>query len=428
MKKLILSVLMALSATMLLAQTITVKGTVSGKKVTIDIPEGYKISGNKLEIKPETTTDAKVYGDFYMILGIGEEGDLLNATLTVEGSETLTAVYTPELKNIKYIGSDCAFTAEKGGEYAIVKLGNASSDTSLASLSINGVAITGSMNRPSFTKILNTADVPTVTATASGKRAKVAITQATSVPGTAKIVVTAEDGTQATYTVNFVLAGTDDGEDVPETPSYNGGGSSSGNLFIGSGLGSASGATVTYDHGSSSTEPFCFNDVKSHWAKNDIMAMYNAGIVSGVTATSFEPDRNITRAEFATLVAKALKLPEGDAKFADVNSSDWFASVVASVASAGLMQGDGENFRPNDTITREEMAVIVVKAYEKLGKEIKTGELSFSDKAEISAWAVDYVGSAYATGLIAGMSETEFAPKAPATRAQSASLLSRVIK
>ena len=156
------------------------------------------------------------------------------------------------------------------------------------------------------------------------------------------------------------------------------------------------------------------------------MAMYKAGIVSGVTQNTFEPDRSITRAEFATLIAKALKLENAKADFADV-TDEWFAAFVGAAAKAGIIAGSDGFFRPNDTITREEMAVIVVKAYEYLGKTSQNAELGFTDNDEISVWATEFVEKAVGVGLISGMGDGSFGPKASATRAQSASLVKRLL-
>ena len=201
----------------------------------------------------------------------------------------------------------------------------------------------------------------------------------------------------------------------------------------GGGAGGSSGGTVFYSNETSTPalqtgEGFMFRDMTDHWAKTDVMNMYKAGIVSGVTADTFEPDRSITRAEFATLVAKALKLESAKAYFGDVKESDWFTGFVGAAAKAGIIAGSDGNFRPNDNITREEMAVIVVKAYEYLGKTAESANLTFSDNEEVSSWAEGYVAKAVGAGLISGMGDNMFAPKANATRAQSASLIARILK
>ena len=155
--------------------------------------------------------------------------------------------------------------------------------------------------------------------------------------------------------------------------------------------------------------------------------MTNRGVVSGVTETTFEPDREITRAEFAALVARALKLSGGDATFSDVHADDWFAASVTACASAGLMEGYQGAFRPDDTITRQEMAVVIVKAYERSGKAAREGTLSFTDNSQISDWAVPYVTKAVGIGLIAGMGNNTFAPEASATRAQTVTLIQKLM-
>ena len=85
--------------------------------------------------------------------------------------------------------------------------------------------------------------------------------------------------------------------------------------------------------------------------------MNKAGIVSGVSDTLFDPDRNITRAEFAAIIARALKLADKTADFKDVNG-EWFAPYVGACSDAGIITGYDGYFRPNDNITRQEMAVI----------------------------------------------------------------------
>ena len=158
--------------------------------------------------------------------------------------------------------------------------------------------------------------------------------------------------------------------------------------------------------------------------------MADKGIVSGVSDTTFEPDRSITRAEFAALMARALKLTAAndDAVFTDVSRDAWYKEAVSAAAAAGLIVGYDGQFRPNDTITREEMAVVIMKAYQFLGKAPLKGKLSqFADKDVISAWAVDYVDGAVSSGLISGMTSDTFAPAENATRAQVASLIKRLL-
>ena len=158
--------------------------------------------------------------------------------------------------------------------------------------------------------------------------------------------------------------------------------------------------------------------------------MADRGIVSGVTETTFEPDREITRAEIAALMTRALKLTSTntDLVFTDVDSSSWYAKEVAAAAAAGLMTGYDGQFRPEDNITREELAVVVMKAYTLLGKSLSTGKLEqFADRNEISDWAKTAVDQAVSVGIINGITSDTFAPTDNATRAQAASLIKRIL-
>ena len=101
---------------------------------------------------------------------------------------------------------------------------------------------------------------------------------------------------------------------------------------------------------------------------------------------------------------------------------------MAAASAAGLISGYDGFFRPDDTITREEMSVIIVKACQFRGGETITGQIDrFADKDDISSWALTYADQAVSTGLISGMTADTFAPRNNATRAQVTSLLKRML-
>ena len=178
------------------------------------------------------------------------------------------------------------------------------------------------------------------------------------------------------------------------------------------------------------TQTAVFGDTAGHWAQAEIEEMYRKGIVSGVTATTFEPDRAVTRAEFAALIARALELAATTpAGFFDVADGAWYASSVNAAANAGIIAGYGGAFRPDDRITREEMAVVIAKAYQYRDGEAASGSIGkFSDIDQISDWAVTSVDTATSAGLIAGMTADTFAPQEYTTRAQTAVIISRLLK
>lgn len=176
-------------------------------------------------------------------------------------------------------------------------------------------------------------------------------------------------------------------------------------------------------------------DVAGHWAKEYIDLLTNKLIVEGTTDTTFEPERSITRAEFAALVVRALGLlPQGSSSFSDVKSSDWFSGVVGAAAEAGIVDGyeDG-TFRPNNVITREELSAMVVRALKFAGYDTSVtaaeqAELlgKFTDANKI-VWGHAEVAAAIKSGIVEGMTDTTISPDTNATRAQSATMLKRFL-
>lgn len=173
-----------------------------------------------------------------------------------------------------------------------------------------------------------------------------------------------------------------------------------------------------------------FKDLKGHWAKDDIEFMADLEIVSGVDESSFKPDANITRAEFTKLVVKTMGLSEAayENTYYDVTSDDWFAGFVQTAKNEGYVTGFDGLFRPDDFITREEIAKIIVSAYYKKTKKTLEvgGAMYFNDIPEMSAWAYDYIAAATKEGFVNGVTELRFAPRQNATRAQAVVMLKRL--
>ena len=176
-----------------------------------------------------------------------------------------------------------------------------------------------------------------------------------------------------------------------------------------------------------------FTDIDGSYAYHQIIKLYKDGIINGVSKTRFEPQQNITRAGFAAMIVRALGLDftgyEG--QYTDVAQEDWFSGVVSAAAKAGIMTGDGNGyFRPDDFITREEMAKTLMLAFELMYH--RTGEKSaetpaFDDIAQISDWAKQYVNDAAALRLFNGFEDNTFRPKLFATWEQTAAVFYRMI-
>jgi hypothetical protein len=172
-----------------------------------------------------------------------------------------------------------------------------------------------------------------------------------------------------------------------------------------------------------------YSDVPpSHWAFNDITALGVQRIIKGYPDGTFRPDNNITRAEFAVVLAKALGWPAkpGGHDFADAAEiPDWARGCIFAAVDKGVISGYEDNtFRANRPVTRSEIAVIVVRA---LGLAPEAGALIFSDAAEIPDWAKGYIAAAVNQGVIAGKPGNIFAPDDNATRAEAAALVARML-
>lgn len=172
--------------------------------------------------------------------------------------------------------------------------------------------------------------------------------------------------------------------------------------------------------------PLRFPDVKrSQWCYSHVENAVSLGLFSGDTNGRFRPSDNITRAEFASVVAKSLGVDVSayqGASFSDVSQNRWYAPAVAWAKASGLMSGDGGNtFRPDDPITRQEMCVVLRNATQTRA----TGSHTFPDDAQIAHWAKDAVYECYAKGYLSGDENGNFAPRDNTQRSQAAVVCSR---
>lgn len=167
-------------------------------------------------------------------------------------------------------------------------------------------------------------------------------------------------------------------------------------------------------------------DIQGHWAEQFIVELATSGAIGGYPDGTFKPDQGISRAEFATILVKAFHLPEVNGKvFADT-TGHWAGKFIATAAANGLVSGYSDtNFGPDDPITREQMAVMIVKAAKLLETQ---QELTFADQAEISAWAKGFVATASNNKLISGYPDNTFRPQKGASRAEAVTVIVKAIK
>lgn len=197
--------------------------------------------------------------------------------------------------------------------------------------------------------------------------------------------------------------------------------------------------TVTLKHFSKYTVMYhekTFVDILGNWAKADIELMASLHLLKGINETSYAPSNDMTRAEFVTLLARVLglELVEGVSSFEDVDANIWYAPYVEAAYKAGVINGVSETkFAPTDKITREQMATIIMRAYNQLTNSDYTeratsDEVRFADEAQIALYAYKAVMVANDLGIITGVTKTTFVPKANATRAEAAVMIKRLLE
>ena len=171
------------------------------------------------------------------------------------------------------------------------------------------------------------------------------------------------------------------------------------------------------------------NDISEHWAKKEINQFISSGYVNGYEDGTFRPDNSITRAEFVKLVNKYFGFNnKEDIKFSDINTNDWYYNDICIASKAGYINGyEDKTFKPNKTITREEVSKILVSIknqqdvnYDKLNK--------YPDKNKVSNWAKPYVEGAIEQEYLKGNDLGFLNPTNNITRAESITILSRVAK
>jgi hypothetical protein len=162
-------------------------------------------------------------------------------------------------------------------------------------------------------------------------------------------------------------------------------------------------------------------DIAGHWAESNIQKLVALGAISGYPDGTFRPNNNITRAEFATVLVKAFQLEPQSGKVFKDTAGHWAQETISTAASYGIVGGySADTFGPDDLITREQMAVMVVKAAELAPATV---ELSFTDSTSISEWAREAMTTAVASGIIGGYPDNTLRPQGNATRAEAATVI-----
>ena len=177
------------------------------------------------------------------------------------------------------------------------------------------------------------------------------------------------------------------------------------------------------------------DDITDHYFEEDMRKLIDLGYLKGAVKdgqTFYEPDRAVTRAEFAAFLVRVLEAQNLEVinpkSFSDVKEGAWYYKVVQQAAEMNIVNGtpDGK-FLPNATISREAMASMMNGAFEYKGIKLPEAELTFKDASKIQTWALLSVKRMVSAKIIAGYGDNTFRPQDEATRGTTSAFLVRII-
>lgn len=178
------------------------------------------------------------------------------------------------------------------------------------------------------------------------------------------------------------------------------------------------------------------------YAVDAIETLSNKFIVSGMTAEQFQPFGELNRAQYATLILRALGIQTASSAsgntqgFSDVASGQWYGGAIAKASELGIISGytDG-TFKPNQAVKRQELLAIVYNALKLSGLAVDLSDeetthllASFTDKDNIAPWAAKAVAFAVKHGIVQGQPNGSFAPTAAANRAQGTVVIYKMLQ
>ena len=168
-----------------------------------------------------------------------------------------------------------------------------------------------------------------------------------------------------------------------------------------------------------------FNDADIHWAKDAIETWADHEVVQGFDGL-FRPDDTITRAELAVMINRIMNYQERAENTFDDLPENWYTDAILKLVKHGVILGHDSQIRPEDPVTREEALVMMARA---LGiEESSRNSVSFIDSGNISEWALGAIQAMTERGFINGYEDGSFRPQDKMTRACSVTVVNNSIK
>jgi beta-N-acetylglucosaminidase len=186
------------------------------------------------------------------------------------------------------------------------------------------------------------------------------------------------------------------------------------------------------------------DDITGHYFERDMRILIAKDILGGYGPGKYLPDRHVTRAEFATFLVRALELEtittsefsiagvSEAVQFKDVEPTDWFYSAVVAASNNNLVGGYSDGtFKPNQNISRQEMAAVIMRAMNSKGVLSDKDPLNFTDTEQINPMFFDAIQRLLYLDVMAGKKGTDgvaFAPRSNTTRGETAAVINRMLK
>lgn len=173
-----------------------------------------------------------------------------------------------------------------------------------------------------------------------------------------------------------------------------------------------------------------FSDVGDHWATKNIEASVMRGYMNGVSADKFSPNGTMTRAMLVTVLSRITDVENiKTAPYTDINRSAWYATYVDRAYTAGLVAEGTTKFRPDDAVTREELADMLYRFTRNAlkTKDYSGAALNFTDKASVTPSYAAGIAFAIDNGIISGYPDGSVKPQGTATRAEVATMIRRFV-
>lgn len=167
--------------------------------------------------------------------------------------------------------------------------------------------------------------------------------------------------------------------------------------------------------------------LENHWAKSYMMNLYNRGLMRGDLKGNLNPDKDITRAEFVSIVNRTFGYePTGGNAFKDIKGTEWYADDINTAYKQGYFVGDGKGTsNATSKLTREEAVAILCR---NLNVDQKNGEtFTFEDSRQIQNWSRGYINTATEKGYISGYKDSTFKPQKSITRGEAAKVISDAV-